>query len=82
MVFTRYDSYQQIDLPPDPEKRNIYNSPINRVVPKQDDVLLFSSRLTHMVEQNQSSQPRHSIAFNTFVKGKLGNHRAVTELSL
>ena len=82
MVFTRYDSYQQIDLPPDPEKRNIYNSPINRVVPKQDDVLLFSSRLTHMVEQNQSSQPRYSIAFNTFVKGKLGSHRAVTELSL
>jgi hypothetical protein len=34
------------------------------------------------VEQNQSSQPRYSIAFNTFVKGKLGNHRAVTELSL
>jgi hypothetical protein len=35
-----------------------------------------------MVEQNQSSQPRYSIAFNTFVKGKLGSHRAVTELSL
>lgn len=82
MIFTRYDSYQQIDLPPDAQKRNIYNSPINRVVPKQNDVLLFSSRLTHMVEQNQSSQPRHSIAFNTFVKGTLGNMRAVTELKL
>jgi hypothetical protein len=35
-----------------------------------------------MVEQNTSSQPRHSIAFNTFVKGKLGNYRAVTELML
>lgn len=82
MVFTRFDSYQQIDLPPDAQKRNIYNSPINRVIPLQNDVLLFSSRLTHMVEPNQSAQPRYSIAFNTFVKGTLGNMRAVTELKL
>ena len=82
MVFTRFDSYQQIDLPPDAQKRNIYNSPINRVIPKQNDVLLFSSRLTHLVEPNQSHQPRYSIAFNTFVKGTLGNMRAVTELKL
>jgi uncharacterized protein (TIGR02466 family) len=82
MVFTRHVSYQQIELAPDPSKRNIYNSPINRLIPKQDDVILFSSSLTHMVEQNSSSQPRHSIAFNTFVKGKLGDYRAVTELVL
>ena len=82
MVFTRYTNYQQIELPPEPGKRNIYNSPINRVTPRQDDILLFSSRLTHLVEQNKSGQPRHSIAFNTFVKGQLGDYRAVTELKL
>lgn len=82
MVFTRHTTYQQIDLPPEPAKRNIYNSPINRVTPRQDDILLFSSRLTHLVEQNKSSQQRHSIAFNTFVKGPLGDYRAVTELKL
>src|SRR5882757_6843582 len=82
MVFTRHVSYQQIDLPPETEKRNIYNTPINRIIPKQDDVILFSSRLTHMVEPNASPQLRHSIAFNTFVKGKLGNYRDVSELSL
>ena len=82
MVFTRHVSYQQIDLPPDNAKRNIYNSPINRVIPKTNDVFLFSSRLTHLVEQNVSPQRRHSIAFNTFVRGKLGNYRAVTELEL
>jgi len=82
MVFTRHTTYQQIELPPDPGKRNIYNSPINRVTPRQDDILLFSSRLTHLVEQNKSGQPRHSIAFNTFVKGQLGDYRAVTELKL
>ncbi len=82
MVFTRHTSYQQIDLPPDPNKRNIYNSPINRITPRQDDILLFSSRLTHLVEQNTSGQPRYSIAFNTFVKGRVGDYRAVTELKL
>jgi uncharacterized protein (TIGR02466 family) len=82
MVFTRHVTYQQIDLAPDRNKRNPYNSPINRVVPVQNDVLLFSSRLTHMVEPNTSNQPRHSIAFNTFVKGKLGNYRDVSELTL
>jgi uncharacterized protein (TIGR02466 family) len=82
MVFTRHVSYQQIDLPPDPGKRNIYNSPINRVTPRQNEVILFSSRLTHMVEANGAPQQRHSIAFNTFVKGKLGNYRDVSELVL
>lgn len=82
MIFTRHVSYQQIDLAPEPGKRNIYNTPINRLVPKQDEVFLFSSRLTHMVELNASDQPRHSIAFNAFVKGKLGNYRGASELIL
>ena len=82
MVFTRHTTYQQIDLPPDLAKRNIYNSPINRITPKQDDIILFSSQLTHLVEQNTAPVPRHSIAFNTFVKGVLGNYRAVTQLRL
>ncbi len=37
MVFTRHVTYQQIELPPDTDKRNIYNSPINRVTPRPDD---------------------------------------------
>lgn len=82
MIFTRHLSYQQIDLAPDASKRNVYNTPINRIIPKQDDIILFSSRLTHLVEQNASSAPRHSIAFNSFVKGRLGNYRDVSELVL
>jgi len=82
MIFTRHVVYQQIDLAPEPDKRNIYNTPINRIIPKQNDIILFSSRLTHLVEQNTSNEQRHSIAFNTFVKGKLGNYRDVSELEL
>jgi uncharacterized protein (TIGR02466 family) len=82
MIFTRHVSYQQIDLAPDRNKRNVYNTPVHGVTPKQNDVILFSSRLTHMVEPNLSNQPRHAIAFNTFVKGKLGVYRDVSELML
>ena len=82
MIFTRHVTYQQIDLAPDPTKRNPYNAPVNGVVPKQNDVILFSSRLTHLVEPNTSGRPRHAIAFNTFVKGKLGKYRDVSELML
>jgi hypothetical protein len=35
-----------------------------------------------MVEQNTTSLPRHSIAFNTFIRGKLGKYRDVSELTL
>jgi uncharacterized protein (TIGR02466 family) len=82
MIFTRHVTYQQIDLAPDRNKRNVYNTPVHGVTPKQNDVILFSSRLTHMVEPNPSNQPRHAIAFNTFVKGKLGVYRDVSELML
>ena len=80
MLFTRHTGYNQIDVSPPREARNIYNSPINWVTPAQNEVVLFSSRLTHKVEKNLSGQPRHAIAFNTFVKGKLGGR--TTELIL
>lgn len=82
MVFNRFSSYQQLEFTPGAERRNVYNTPVNVMVPKQNDVLLFSSRLEHFVEVNTSSEPRHAIAFNTFVKGKLGNYRDVSELKL
>lgn len=82
MIFSRHDHYQQLDLAPDRAKRNIYNTPVNTITPEQDDLILFSSRLTHLVETNTTAQMRYSIAFNTFVKGKLGNFRDVSELVL
>lgn len=70
MFFTRHVTYQQIDLAPDRSKRNVYNTPVNGVTPKQYngvtpkqyEVILFSSRLTHIVEPNTSNRPRHTIA--------------------
>lgn len=82
MIFNRHDGYQRLELNPEKGRRNIYNTPVNAIVPKHNDLVLFSSALTHSVEPNRSSQPRHSIAFNTFIKGKLGAYRDVSELAL
>jgi hypothetical protein len=35
-----------------------------------------------MVQVNGSTEPRYSIAFNSFIKGRLGDFRDVSELVL
>ncbi|WP_338244186.1 TIGR02466 family protein [Aurantiacibacter hainanensis] len=82
MIFERFNGYRQLELAVDQAKTNIYNTTRNAVVPKQGDLVLFSSAIHHYVEPNQSKQDRHSIAFNTFVRGKIGSFRDVSELKL
>jgi len=82
MVFDRHKSYQQLQLTPLKEKQNIYNTPLNIVTPNAGEVFLFASGLQHFVEANTSTEPRFSIAFNTFIKGTLGDLRDVSELKL
>jgi len=82
MIFDKHKMYQQLELNPQQGKKNIYNIPLNIVTPRKNDVVLFPSGLQHFVETNTSSQPRYSIAFNSFVRGKLGAYRDVSELKL
>lgn len=82
MIFDRHRTYQQLEIRPEGDKQNIYNTPLNILTPKKNTLFLFSSGIQHFVEANSSNQPRHSIAFNTFIKGKLGSYRDVSELSL
>jgi uncharacterized protein (TIGR02466 family) len=82
MTFVRQITYQQIDLRPPTDKRNVYNTPVTSVTPARNEVFLFPSCLTHTVDPNGSTEPRYAIAFNTFVKGKLGDYHTVSELTL
>lgn len=82
MIFERHNHYRQIELIVEPERTNIYNTPRNVIVPRQGDLVLFSSGLQHYVEPNRSNQPRYSIAFNSFVRGKIGSFRDVSELKV
>lgn len=47
---------------------------------KTGDIVLFPSGLTHNVETVTSNETRISLAFNTFLKGTLGDNRSLTEL--
>ncbi len=82
MMFERHRTYQQISLMPEQGKVNLYNTAKNILLPEKNDLFLFSSSLQHYVDANMSDQPRHSIAFNTFVKGTIGDHRDVSALNL
>ncbi len=82
MIFDRHRGYQQIELPPDRERQNIFNTPMNIVHPKKNEIFLFSSGLQHFVETNEAAEPRYSSAFNTFIKGRIGDRQDVSELTL
>jgi uncharacterized protein (TIGR02466 family) len=82
MIFNRHSDYQRLEIKPDPKRRNIYNTPLNVVMPKVGEVILFSSSLTHVVEVNRAATPRYAVAFNSFIKGKIGDFRDVSELVL
>ncbi|WP_026942913.1 TIGR02466 family protein [Hellea balneolensis] len=82
MIFDRHTTYQQLQLTPDNDKKNIYNTTMNVVTPKKGELIMFSSRLQHFVQANMSKDTRYSVSFNSFIKGKLGDLRDVNELRL
>lgn len=82
LIFDRHTHYQRIELPPEAEKVNIYNTSRNVITPKHGEVIMFPSDINHMVEPNGSQEIRGVIAFNSFVKGTIGNYRDVSELTV
>jgi uncharacterized protein (TIGR02466 family) len=65
-----------------PTTWNAYNSrswwyPVNT-----GDVILFPSNLAHEVPATTSSSNRISLAFNVFLKGRLGDYEKLNELKL
>ena len=50
---------------------NALNIDVITVIPKQGELIMWPSHLAHSVPPNQSDTQRHTIAFNTFVKGTL-----------
>ncbi len=47
---------------------------------KEGSIVLFPSHLNHSVLENKTNEDRYSIAFNFFVKGKLGKEEYQLEL--
>lgn len=74
------DSYQTIKL--QIKDWNLWNSEAWWFTVKTGDIILFPSSLTHMVETKEGTNTRISLAFNVFVKGKIGNNKDLAELIL
>jgi uncharacterized protein (TIGR02466 family) len=72
--------YNQIDLIP--KEYNLYNSRSWFFPVETNQIVLFPSSTTHSVEQKKGNNTRLSLAFNVFVKGKIGSNEDLTELNL
>ena len=59
-----------------------YNSPSWWLPAEKNSLLIFPSWLKHQVPVTNRDTDRISLAFNSFVKGSLGDSRGVTELIL
>jgi len=70
--------YQQIKLVTD--NHDIFNSESWWFSVKTGDIVIFPSSLTHNVEPVTANETRISLAFNTFLKGTIGDNRMLTEL--
>ena len=73
-------AYKTIQL--ETKEFNVWNSESWWFPVKTGDVILFPSSLSHMVETKEGNNTRISLAFNVFIKGKIGNNKLLTELIL
>jgi uncharacterized protein (TIGR02466 family) len=69
--------YKQLQLTP--ETFDIYNSDSWWLNVKTGGIVMFPSSLTHHVEDVVTDDVRVSLAFNSFVKGTLGDNKSLTE---
>jgi len=78
--FFKKDIYQTIK--PEIKNWNVWNSEAWSFVVKTQDIIMFPSSLTHMVENKEGTNTRISLAFNVFIKGTVGNEENLTKLVL
>lgn len=72
--------YQQLKIPT--ENYNLHNSESWWLQAIPGQMYLFPSGTTHMVQTTKSKKTRISIAFNTFLKGYIGEDSELTGLHL
>ena len=74
------DKYSTIKL--ETKNWNTWNSDTCSFSVKNGYIILFPSSLSHMVELKQGTNTRISLAFNVFIKGRIGNSNNLKELYL
>lgn len=64
------------------KQSNIFNAKTVSASVGTGDLIMFPSNLNHQVPTTSHNEIRVSLAFNTFVKGELGNDQSLTHLFL
>jgi uncharacterized protein (TIGR02466 family) len=67
---------------PEVKSFNLFNSSNWWFPVETGNIILFPSSLSHSVEIKQGDNVRISLAFNVFIKGKIGDNKKLTELVL
>jgi len=80
IYFYKDNTYKTIK--PQTKEWNLWNSESWWFSVKTGNIIMFPSSLTHMVETKQGTNTRISLAFNTFIKGTVGDNKQLTELIL
>lgn len=75
-------SYKQISPEINKDKYNPYNSASWFFPVETGKIIMFPSSTTHQVDDKKGSNTRISLAFNTFLKGKIGPNEDLAELIL
>ena len=71
-IFFSKDKYTALKI--DPKEYNIFNAESWWFPAQENSLVLFPSSTVHDVKTRKGKQTRISLAFNTFIKGNLGNH--------
>jgi hypothetical protein len=78
---TSFITSQYDTLEFDITEANLYNSKSWSVDPAVGTMLIFPSSVEHLVQPYDGDEPRISLSFNTFVRGKL-NQQTLTRLEV
>jgi uncharacterized protein (TIGR02466 family) len=78
---TSFITSQYDTLEFDITEANLWNSKSWSVEPSVGTMLIFPSSVEHLVQPYEGDEPRISLSFNTFVKGKL-NQQTLTRLEV
>lgn len=76
-VNTEYQQFQIIPKTVNDYNTLQYNFPVGIY-----DLILFPSKIHHLVPENTGKDTRISLSFNTFIKGELGNEKSLSYLKL
>lgn len=80
-IYFYKDSLPVFDFTED-KNYNLYTSLDWHFPVKNNDLIVFPSNIRHSVEQNQSDITRISLAFNTYVKGSVGEASGSNKLEM